>query len=133
MLLNVRLLTPDDALPTYALARLYDPALTLPDWTAQLARPVADEGTFGAFRGTTARALLRYIVTRTSDGAEVAVIRWVTAFDLIDPEQVAEDLVTAVRKLEDAESRLTAWAPNARRTPGFDKAVAGEAVLHSVL
>lgn len=133
MLLDVRLLTPDDALPTYALARLYDPALTLTDWTAQLALPVADEGTFAAFRGTTPRALLRYIVTRAADGAEVAVIRWVTAFDLIDPEHVAEDLVTAVREREEAESRLTAWAPSARRTAGFEKAVAGEAVLHSVL
>ncbi|WP_420478934.1 hypothetical protein [Brevundimonas sp. FT23028] len=133
MLLDVRMLTPDDALPTFALARLYDPSLTLPDWTRQLTRPDTEEGTFAAFRGTTARALLRYMITRSADGAEVAVIRWVTAFDLIDPESVAEQLVAAVREREAADSRLTAWAPREGCGARFESAVAGEAVLHSVL
>lgn len=130
---DLRLLKPEDALPTFALARLYDPALIPGDWTAQLQRPASTEGTFAAFGGPTARALARYIITRTTDGVEVLVIRWVTAFDLIDPERVALELIAAVRARAEQDHRLVAWSPCAREASGFERAVAGEAVLHSVL
>lgn len=133
MLLDVRLLTPDDALATYALARLREPTLTPQDWAAELARPITEEGTFAAFGGNTPRGLLRYMVTHAADGAEVFVIRWVTAFDLINPRHVAEALIAAVREREVREGRVTAWAPCGSCGVGFDSAVAGEAVLHSVL
>ncbi|MDQ8029002.1 MAG: hypothetical protein REJ23_09755 [Brevundimonas sp.] len=133
MLLDVRLLTPDDALATYALARLREPTLTPQDWAAELARPAAEQGTFAAFCGSTPRGLLRYMLTHTTDGAGVVVIRWITAFDLIDPRRVAEDLIAVVREREALAGRVTAWAPCGSCGAGFDSAVAGEAVLHSVL
>lgn len=133
MLLDVRPLGPTDALPTYALARLYDPTLTLEDWRTQLAQPLAEEGTFAALKGATPRALLRYTVTRSAEGEEVLVVRWVTAFDLIDPHSVATALVAAVREREGGDRRTLAWAPRPPCGPDFESVVAGGAVLHSVL
>ena len=133
MLVDVRLLKPDDALPTFALARLYDPSLTPDGWRAQLTCPSAQEGTFAALRGTTPRALLRYLVTRAGDGVEVLVVRWVTAFDLMDPHRAALELIAAVRARQGAEGRIIAWAPRLPCGSDFESAVAGGAVLHSVL
>lgn len=133
MLFDVRLLVPDDALPTYALARLREPTLSPQAWAAELALPSSEEGTFAAFCGSTPRGLLRYMLARAAAGAEVFVIRWVTAFDLIDPQRVAEDLIAAVREREALAGRVTAWAPGVPSGPGFDSAVAEDAVLHSVL
>jgi hypothetical protein len=133
MLLDVRLLSPDDTMPTFALARLYESTLTPETWAARLARPRSEGGVFGGFAGAMPRALLSYDVALTSADLEILVVRWVTAFDLIDPHRIAADLVAAVQARQTAAGGFVAWAPDPACHADFEAAVTGGAVLHSVL
>ena len=129
---HIRRLEPDDALLTYALARLTTPDLALAEWESQLARTEACGGLYALFENDTPRALLSYSRAIAHDGADIFVIDWIAAFDLLSPERAATRLIGDFRDLHAAKSVRVAWCPE---TPAaaFDQAIAQSASLHSVL
>lgn len=129
---HTRRLDPEDALRTYALARLAAPELTLSEWEARLAQTEGRGGVYAHFDNDTPRALLGYTRAADPDGAELLVIDWVAAFDLLSPDTVAERLIGAFRDRHSSRPVRIAWSP---RPPSamFDGAVARASSLHSVL
>ncbi|MBK5954422.1 hypothetical protein CCR92_10510 [Rhodospirillum rubrum] len=129
---HIRRLEPDDALLTYALARLTAPDLALSDWEARLAQTEDCGGLYALFENAAPRALLSYSRAVAHDGAELLVVDWIAAFDLLSPQRVAERLVGAFRDLHLSASTRVAWCPKPPAL-AFDRAVAQAASLHSVL
>ncbi|PZU60075.1 MAG: hypothetical protein DI552_04990 [Brevundimonas sp.] len=129
---RIRRLEPDDALLSYALARLATPDLALSDWEARLAQDEGCGGLYALFEADAPCALLSYSRAIAHDGTDLFVVDWIAAFDLLSPDRVAESLIGAFRELHASGPARVAWCPKPPAST-FDRAVARAGSLHSVL
>lgn len=91
--LCLRPLAPCEADSAFALMRLDTPDLSLADWRAAAAGPVAQGRVLAAWDGPLLKGLAFHSLSTGPDGAPVTRLDRLIAFDMMDPRAVAVALV----------------------------------------